>query len=183
MNNPLDLLNAASFPDQDYIILAGEKSPGLATPAKAGSPRKWDKRDGYGLSGATLVYIGDDLAVFDVIIDLWTTEQFGEWARFAKLLEKAPAGTRPKAMGIQHPLLNRSPLKITEVVVFDVSQFEQDDYGLYTCSITFSCYRAPKPVLGKPLAAIPAASKPVPTAKDAADVEIQKLMGELKGLL
>ncbi len=183
MASPFDFLNGGKPPYQDYIMLGGQQSPGLATPVKAGSPRNWDKRAGYGLSGATLVYTGDDLSEFDVIIDLWEDAHWSEWATFAKkVLTKPPIGTRPMALGIQHPLLSMAPLNITEVVVKDVYQFEQDEFGMWTGGIAFSVYRAPKPVLGKPLGAIPSVQKPIPTAHDAADVEISRLLTELKGL-
>lgn len=180
-----DLILGNEFPQQDYILLGGVQSPGRATVLGAGSPREWDVRKGYGYSGAVTVYTGENLAKFEVLIELWEKSHFAEWVRFAKIaLEKPPLGTKPKALDIAHPLLNLPPLSITSVVVEDVSQFEQDEEGLWSCTIKFLQFRAPKPALGKPLASIPNAAKPVPTAQDAADVEIQKLVktfGELAG--
>lgn len=179
----LDLLNGGEFPAQDYILLGGEKSPGRATVLGAGSPRTWDKRKGYGYSGAFVIFTGDDLAKFKVQIDLWKKDQFAEWDRFAKkCLVKPPLGQKPKALDIQHPLLNAEPLKITSAVVEDVSQWDQDEEGLWSCTIDFLQFRAPKPALGKPNAAIPSVAKPIPTAQDAADVEIQRLMAQFSAL-
>lgn len=159
--NPLDLMNATTPPAQDFIVLGGEKSPGRATPVGAGSPRKWDKQGGYGISGATLLFTGDDLSEFDVIIDLWELEHWIAWAKFARVLEKSPIGTRPKALEIIHPLLNRAPLKITQVVIRDVTQFERSPKGMWTCRIMLTTYRAPLPALGKPDGTIPRASAPI----------------------
>ena len=183
MASPEDVIAGNEFPYQDYIILGGAKSPGRATIVGAGSPRDWDKRKGYGFSGAFVIYTGDNLAKFKVQIDLWTPDQFAEWAKFAKLcLVKPPTGTKPKAMDIQHPLLSMDPIKITSVVVEDCSQFTEDDDGLWSCTIDFLQYRAPMPALGKPLASIPSVKKPKPTAKDAAEVEIEKLTEQFKAL-
>jgi hypothetical protein len=65
-------------------------------------------------------------------------------------LDKDPLGGRPKAFGIKHPILTTLPLKITSVVVEDVTQMEQDEDGAWRCTIKFLEYRAPKPALGKP---------------------------------
>lgn len=183
MATPADIIQGNEPPMQDYVLLGGAKTPGRATVQGAGSPRKWDVRQGYGYSGAIVVYMGDGLAQFDIHVDLWLPEHFSEWNRFAKIaLVKAPLGTKPKALDISHPLLSLEPLKITSVVVEDVSQFEQDDEGLWTCTIKCLQYRAPLPALGRPLASIPNAAKITPTAQDAAEVEIQKLIGEFKTL-
>jgi hypothetical protein len=178
-----DVIAGNTFPQQDYVMLGGAKTPGRATIVGAGTPRSWDVRQGYGYSGAIVVYTGDGLAKFDIVVDLWEKEHFADWIRFAKIaLEKSPLGTKPKALDIQHPLINLPPLSITSVVVEDVTQFEQDEEGLWTCTIKCLQYRAPKPALGKPNAAIPNAAKPTPTAQDAADVEIQRLMKQFSSL-
>lgn len=183
MPSVTDLVLGAELPQQDYIMLGGLRSPGRATIIGCGSPRDWDIRKGYGYSGAVVVFTGDSLAKFKVAIDLWLPAHFAEWNRFAKAcLAKPPLGLKPKAMDISHPLLELEPLKVTSVVVEDCSQFDEDDEGLYTCVIDFLQYRAPKPAIGKPLASIPNAVKKVPTAQDAADLEIQKLVKEFSAL-
>lgn len=179
----LDILNAADFPAQDFIILGGQTSPGRATVVNAGSPRTYDKRKGYGFSGATLIFTGDDLNEFDVLIDLWLPDQFRVWDDFAKkTLEKPPIGQRPKALDIKHPVLNRSPTKITSVVVLDVLGPEVDEDGLWTYRIKFSAFRAPLPALGKPNASIPSVTPKVPTAQDEAEKKIQQLLAQQKAL-
>lgn len=131
-----DIITGAEFPQQDYVMLGGMKSPGRATIGGGGSPREWDVRKGYGFSGAFVVYTGDGLAKFDILIELWLKEHFAEWQRFSKIcLEKPPLGMKPKAMDIAHPLLNMTPIKITSVVIEDVTPFEQDDEGLFSCTI------------------------------------------------
>lgn len=173
-------------PRVDYIILGGQKSPGRATVKGAGTPRDWDVQKGYGFSGAYVIFTGDNLARFSIEIYLWDfPKHWDDWAIFAKLLERSPAPaasatlgngtflptTKPKALSIVHPLLNMSPLKITAVVIEDVTQFEQDDTGGWTCEIKCLQFRAPKTALAKPDAATPAANQPV----SAADVAEQQM--------
>lgn len=163
----------------DSVVLGSLATPGRATVVGAGSPRDWDVRKGYGLSGAFVVYTGESLKPFDVIVDLWEDRHWIEWEVFSKVLEKPRPGVRPVALGIYHPAISRPPLSITEVVVLDVSQFEQVDDGLWSCRITLLPFKKPLPALGKPVAAIPAVAKPAPTAVDAAEIEMQRIQAEI----
>jgi len=167
----------SELPRSDVVILGGLQTPGRAVVKGFGSPRMWDKRKGYGTSGATLVYTGDDLSKGSIVVTIWTGDQYEAWLSFAgQVLVKPPKGARPKALPIEYPTINAPPISITAVVVEDVTPFEQDEQGEWTCEIKLEQYRAPMPALGKPNGAIPPAKKTTPTAQDAADVEIQKLM-------
>lgn len=185
MTSLLDALNGGRPPYQDYVLLGGEKTPGIAVPVKHGMPRKWQKMPGYGQSGGATLFVGDGEAKeFDILVTLWLDEHWAQWDSFAKaVLEPRPIGPLAKFLGIQHPLINRSPWNITKVGIVDVSGFEDDEYGLWTCAITVLPFTAPKPALGKPIAAIPAAAKVLPTAKDALDTAIAGQLGEMKALL
>lgn len=171
-------------PIQDYIVLCSIPSPGICKISGAGSPRGWDERKGYGADGAYLVLVSLGLASFTVTLTLWEDAHFLAWDAFAALLEKPKNLIRPRALGISHPLLEAAPLRIKDVIVEDVSQFEQDDDDeLWTCEIKFRAYRPPKPILAKPMGAVPGVTPTVPSAQDAADAEIQKLLAEAKTLL
>lgn len=140
-------------PHQDFIVLAGAPSPGLAVVKGAGSPRNWDVQKGYGLTGATTIFTGQDLSKFDVDIFCWEPEHFLAWQVFARLtLVNPPIGARPTSLSIQHPTLQDPPLTISQVVVTNVSQWEQDPdgSGLWSRTISFLEYRKPRPALVKP---------------------------------
>lgn len=180
--NPLDLLNSGP-PIQNFILLNGDKSPGLATPVNAGSPRTWDEQKGWGFSGATLIFTGDGLSDVDVIIELWEMAHWPAWDRFARILEKSPIGVKPKALSIVHPLLNRAPLKITQVVILDVSQFEQGtgaSAGRWTCRIKFKVFGRPRPALGKPDGSYPQAGTGI--LDFSKDPQIKELMAKQAAL-
>ena len=73
----------------DAIQIGADYSPGKCDVRNPNSPRKWDKRTGWGLTGATTVYIGDDLSEFSVDFYLWTQPQQTEWDDFfSKWLNK-----------------------------------------------------------------------------------------------
>lgn len=132
----------------DYIDLGGQRSPGLAEVVGASSPRKWDERRGYGLSGAIVVFRGIGLARFSVKLRFYTPEDWAGWYAWKPVVDRPPLGTRPRALDIWHPLLEAQ--QITKVVVEDVGQPEQTDDGEWTVEIKFIEYRRPKIALAKP---------------------------------
>jgi hypothetical protein len=153
----------------DFIKLAGDRSPGIADVAGAGSPRKWDEAQGYGLSGSTLRFTGLGLAKFDVKLRLYTRAHWAAWHAWKRHVQKPPLGKRPRALDIWHPCLE--DLEIKSVVVEDVLQPElTDDRGEWTIAIKFIQFRLPKLTLAKP-----EASKAQPL--DAADQTIGNLIG------
>lgn len=171
------------FPRQSYIELGPLRSPGVATVRGLDSPRNWDVRQGYGFSGAVVVYKGTGLSKFTVDIELWLPEHFVLWNVFAKVLEAPKPGLAGGfALGIKHPIINGPPHAISEVVVENVSQPVQNDLGRWTYTISFLQYRKPLPAIARPIAAIPAASAPMPTAQTAAEVEMLKLSAQAQAL-
>lgn len=176
MPNPIE--NADLY---DVIVLAGQPSPGLAIVSGAGSPRNWDERRGYGLSGAFLVFTGDGLAKFQVRLLLWEPQHFAQWEVFSRLLARPQRGTRPKALDYYHPYHSEEPLNIKSVVVEDVLQQEQIEPGLWAQDIKFIQYRAPKPFLAKPEGSTAQLNEP--RAEDEADRVILNLVEQVKSLL
>lgn len=132
----------------DYILLAGRKSPGIADIERANSPRAWDERRGYGLSGATTIFRGVRLSHFTVKLRLYTAEHFAEWAGFAALVQKPPIGERPKQLEIWHPILE--DLGIVACGVEDVKQPVQTRDGEWTIEIAFIEYRKLTTALSRP---------------------------------
>jgi hypothetical protein len=176
-----DLL--ASMPYQDYVLLNGAQTPGLAYPTKAGAPLTWDERKGYGTTGASLIFMGAGLSEFDVQVWLWKPEHFVLWEVFAKsCLVDPPAGARPTSMPIKHPLLTLPPIAITQVVKRDCSQFEQVDDGLWACSIMLKRYRAPRPTLIKPFEGPPGSPEGVAPPASPEEQTVQNLGKQIDGL-
>lgn len=173
-----DLLNSGSAPRQDFVLLNGKKPPGLSYPVNAGLKLTWDKQKGWGFTGASLIYTGQDLSDFDVHFIIWDNKKhWKEWAEFAPIIEKPALGKVPPALTIRHPLLNRSPIRIEKCVVNSVSQWEQGETGLWTCVGSFTDWRARKPVLAK-VEGIPKPAVKSPIE----DPEIAALMAEQKRL-
>lgn len=180
LRRPTDTVDLLS---QDYIQIGGEKSPGKATILAAGRKRGWEIRKGIGLSGATIAPTGDELATFTVRFEFFdeprgglsTSQQLDAWFAFStKWFSKTAAfvAGKARALGIWHPILAAPPLQIIEAVVSDLGQLEQDDYGGWSCEVKFLEYRKALAAPDKPIAAIPAAAQPAPTAEDEADREM-----------
>lgn len=179
-----------SGPSQDFVIFGSLIGP-LKTPGKAwitglGTPRKWQENAGFGLGGATTLFTGIGIAHFSVMLYLYEDAHWIDWEVLARAcLSKPPVGIRAVAIGISHPVLTTPPYSIDAVGIEDVIiPSEDDDYGGREIEIKLIEYRKPLPMLGKPLAAIPAASKALPSVTDAADAAIKaKLdtLGKLAG--
>ena len=159
----------------DYFVLAGKPSPGLADIAGAGTPRKWEERAGYGITGSTLFYLGNGLAKFDATILLATTDDWDAWNEWKPIVKRAPDARYPKALDIWHPFLEE--LEIKQVVVVDSYQPERvGDDGLWAVKIDFMQHKKRK------LALVQAEGSQA-TPKDPVDQYIDDLTGQLEALL
>jgi hypothetical protein len=170
---PIDKVLLAFDPPKGQQV-AWQVSPGLATVQRASSPRRWDQRQGYGLSGSFPVFFGLKLAEFDILLRLYTSEDWAAWASWSSLIAKPPAGTRPKALACYHPWL--ADLDIGACVVTDVLQPEEIDNGGYLITIQCLQWRRPKIALSKPEAAKTNAST------DPIDAKITALTAQLQEL-
>jgi len=163
----------------DYIKLSDVKSPGLADVSGASSVRRWDEREGFGISGAFSVFKGRGLAHFSVKLRLYSVEDWDGWDAFKPIVDKLPTrrggtGKDSGVLDIWHPLLET--LDIKAVAAAEVMQPEQTDSGEWTIEIKFLEFRYPKIALAKPDAA---AATPVDPVEEQI---IKPLIKQLQGL-
>lgn len=135
----------------DYIVLAGLRSPGIATIEGAETPRNFDERRGFGVSFASLRFRGVSLARFKVLLRLYTEKHWDDWHEWKSIVARPSSESNPRRgpiqrltappMEIEHPIL--SDLGITSVVVENVVQPTQTDDGEWTIEIRCIEYRAP----------------------------------------
>lgn len=138
---------------QDYIVLAGKRSPGVAEVLGASSPREWAERGGYGVTGAFSVFKRRGLSHFSVKLTLATDQDWQDWAVWKPVVDKLPTkrgGTTPASgyLKIEHPIL--ADLDIKAAGVEDVGAPEQTDNGVWTITIKFIEFRSPKVTLATP---------------------------------
>lgn len=133
---------------QDYIVIAGQRSPGICEISGADSPRRWDERRGYGLSGARAVYRGTALSKPRITLHLLNAEHFEAWNSFREMLLPPPAGERAQALEVEHPFL--ADLGIRALNVVNLKQPVQTDHGKWTVEIETIEYREPQPALSTP---------------------------------
>lgn len=173
-------------PFSDRVRMNSEWIPCPARPRKLGNPRNWEVKAGYGFDSAYTTYMGGPPPKFEIECIAWLASHFVEWEKFAKKVLAKPTSrttTDYRAISIYHPVLRVAPHNITHVVVEDVSQWDVNDDGLWTCTISVLEFRAPRPVLKQPTAGIPTADSKQPTAQDAADVKINALVAQVGNLL
>lgn len=159
----------------DYILLAGEKSPGVAIVSEASSPRQWDERKGFARSGARVVFRGIGLSHFTVTLRLASESDFDAWEAWKPLVDRPPVGERARAKDIWHPILE--DLGISSVVVEEVIQPTQNENGIWDAVIRFIEYRRPVRIL-EPIEG----SEEVPTPLSEDDLVIRALTGQLTAL-
>lgn len=126
---------------QNYVEFAGYATPGIAEVVGASSPRKWEKRESVGWSGAFLVYQGLELSSFSVVVRLYDDADFVLWHEFAPVVQRVPLGRFQKPVDIAHPQL--AMLGIHSVVVEDVTQATQTEDGVWEIEIKLIEYRSP----------------------------------------
>lgn len=168
------------FPFQSYVMFGIFPTPGVAKVRPPNSPRNWNVQQGWGFTGATMIYTGAGLAEFDIDIFLWEPFHWPLWDIFATAVlgkPKPPFGLGA-AMGVQHPKLNMQPWSIKSVVIKDVTGWDVSPTGLYACSLKCQEYKKPLAALARPLEATPANAEAVPTAQSAAEVEMLKVKAE-----
>lgn len=158
---------------QDWVDFAGRSTPGIAEIVGAGSPRRWDERESYGLSGALVVYRGLKLAHFSVLLRLFTDQDWLDWYAFKPIVDKVKIGKRQKALDITHPILDG--LNIRAVVVEDVLQPEQIDHGVWQIEMKLIEYRVPHIALAK-------AEGAEATPADPEDAELQEDLAQYQAL-
>lgn len=157
----------------DYILLANRKSPGIAGVNAGNSPRRWDERRGYALSGARVVYRGIGLSRPVVTLRLYTAEDWEDWHSWKELVQRPPIGERAHAQDIWHPILE--DLNIVSVVVEDLLQPKQTGDGEWSIDIKFIEYR--RPVLN--LEVIDGSAE---RSDDPVDQYIEELTGQVQAL-
>lgn len=167
------------------IMLDDDPSPGLIVECAGMNPRKWDKKDGTGITGATVVFNGEGLAEFDVRIQLgWEgptlpkrAEQWAQWAVWKRHL-LPPTTKNPTAKRIWYPSLDQLPVPIVAVIVRGNGAVgpKQVADGVWEWLIQFQQFRAPKPASSKPKGAS-GKGKGDGESKDATDALIDKLDG------
>lgn len=81
----------------DYILLAGQRSPGVAEVLGADTPSRWDEQRGFGLSGARLRYRGAGLSRPTVLIKLFTEDHFDAWKGWSEIVLREPSPTAADA--------------------------------------------------------------------------------------
>jgi hypothetical protein len=176
---------STAFPAVNTIMLAGQEMPGSWVLNDADKVFGWQVQKAFGLSGATVFPIGDEIVAPKFTVSLWTTAQMLVFREVRKVLLKKPvfsvgATTTSKALGIDHPELKA--LGVTAVVVKRITPIINDGTGLWSCTVEFYQWRKPVLAPPKPSTAIPDAAPPQPTAQDNQDIEIQRLRAERAAL-
>lgn len=182
---PLPLVTA--FPAVDTFTIASIRLPGKWTLTSAKRQFGWQIQKGFGLSGASVLPLGDDLVVATFKGEFWAMSDWGIYKQLRKQLFVKPTFTLgglpiSGAMGIDHPTLKA--LGVTQVVINMVQGEQQEEGGLWTQVVEFLEYYPPKKAPKKPDFVVPDVPVATPTALTNAQIELQQAeatLGKLQG--
>lgn len=159
--NPID---QSTQLDQLYVL--AQPSPGITViEGSSIAPRKWEERGGYGLTGATLVFLGLGLGKFDAIHSFYDKADWEAWAEWLKIVSAPPVGKRPRALDVSHPWLEM--FNVFKAVVLDNGTPRQTEDGLWQVVYSWQAFRSPKFALAKPEGAQATPLDPVDANLDA----------------
>ena len=179
------------LPTQIYVQIGNLKTPGVARIKGLGNQWNWNSPPAYGVSGGSSTFVGCPLTEFEIEIRMWLAVHFAEWKVIATtyLGTEAPPQTGPlispvgpMPVEIKHPLLGLLPKPITKVTWLSASWDSPDEHLIWTLTLKCREWRRGAPAISKPVAAIPAAGKPAPNAKDATDRDIAARLAEIDRL-
>lgn len=170
----------------DVVQIGGVRSPGVIKPGGiTGFKREheWDIKKGKGAQGASLSYVQRPPAQGSITFTLVDRIHFEQWEDFRPQFLYDPTKTNPQAVDIFHPVL--ADLGIGSVVANSISQFENDGYGEWHCTVDFTEYFPPpkKSVVGVPTTSLTETltknkDGKDPAVQDAQQAEIQRLLDQ-----
>lgn len=182
-------LRQTFFPgeDLDTFTIGGDRSPGICSILRAPNLQRWQVNQGNAISGASMVPMGEDVPDVEIGLYFWIPSQLTAWATFASRWFKAatvsaPGGADALALAIGHPILRMPPISITKVAYKSCTALAGDEDEGWSCTLTFIKWKRPILAKPKPLATIPAAAKPKPTASDSRQQVIAQQSAELAKL-
>lgn len=146
-------VNPIDHPEQyEAIVLAGERSPGVAKLSGTALDHGWAKQEPKGSSGGETIQNGTKLVEFTVELYIWRDDQvdhFARWVAWRPILRRPIAKGASKALDIYHPQLDE--LGVTSVVCSKEGSLVPDGKGGATVALSFIQYAPPQPkAAGKP---------------------------------
>jgi hypothetical protein len=167
----------------ESFFLTGVPMPGQWLLTECTRTFGWQVQKGYGLTGATLLPIGDDPLTAKFSVKIWESTGAAAYRQLLRDTLRKPVGliagsTSSAGMGIEHPQLN--DMGVVAVVVKSVTPLmnplvTSGGKGPWTATVEFYEYRAPIPALPKPNQATPDRAPPTPSAQDLQEVEAARL--------
>lgn len=161
----------------DFVLLNGLPTSGVIDFGEVARKYNWSKLNGPGLAGGFVVYRGQELIEFDLLLRLYDETDWAVYNTILPLLQKPTNAFRPQALTISHPLLDMlsPPLRAVVCSAVTLPQKTGED-GLYTAKVSLIEYRKPKVSYGAPQSAAETTTDPVDKRIEALTAQVQKLM-------
>lgn len=167
--------------NQDYVLLDGKRTPGVATIHGHGRRWKFDDKESRGSSDGHGTFVGEALVEFEIRITLFSDADLAAWDEFKLIVDTPPGGRAAKAIAIDHPLT--ADRNIPAITVREVMGPEQDG-DVLRVTIKVKQWRKPKPQIAQLKSSKSGTEKERfnPWAEDEGDREIRRLLGVTRNL-
>lgn len=100
-----DQLGVGARTPWDYLVLAGFRTPGIAT-IRATKRARLDKKETAGTDGQTVTHLGMRCSEVTVRLRLLTQGDLDAWAAIVPAIQPRPGKTRPDPVSVSHPALD-----------------------------------------------------------------------------
>jgi hypothetical protein len=132
----------------NYVRVNGARTPmTYSTIRGAEDKRKYDELVGPGLSGGYSRFLGKRLSHFELLMYLYTPEDWSAWYRFKPVLAALPKSFMGKSFAIWHPWC--VDCGITAACVETIKQPKELEPGVYVIEVEMIEFRIPKRQVAK----------------------------------
>jgi hypothetical protein len=158
----------------DYIVLGGNRSPGIARIESIERSWVFENRRSDGQAGANKVFKGRDLSKISVRFELFDAADLAAWETFANAISYPDNITKKEVRGLDlvHPIVSLYGIKA--VTLQKIGALTATSARVWSVSIDLEEWREPAPVVAKVKGAqsVPLREKP--------DSELTPLERELR---
>jgi len=125
----------------DTVVLGQYTLPGLAQ-VKVAKAQKVDVKNAEGQSGATITFKGYEPAKVDIVLRMWTRDQWNAFQTMLPYFEPRPSKKAPQPFDVAHP---KTALRgIRSVYIPEIEGPDESTTGIF--DITFKCIEFLKPL-------------------------------------
>lgn len=124
----------------NYFLLAGVRSPGLATLDSGGErAQKWEDQQAPGFSGKVTIFRGEEISKVSYTLTLWSVEHFNALDTYLATLRAGTKKRPPRVYDLVDPAISHNEIK--SVAVASIGPLKKAAPGKWEVKFEFTEYR------------------------------------------